>query len=97
MGTCSSIYIEFKKRSDKQWHLLDYVDSIPETVHELTPESKAWERLVPNPCYHKGKAELYAFFTEVALKDRWGDDWDDAPYEYRRDWHTCGGESLRVF
>ena len=23
MSTCSSIYIEFKKRSDKQWHLLD--------------------------------------------------------------------------
>ena len=23
MGTCSSIYIEFKKRSDQQWHLLD--------------------------------------------------------------------------
>lgn len=25
MGTCSSIYIEFKKRSDKQWHLLEAV------------------------------------------------------------------------
>lgn len=25
MGTCSSIYIEFKKRSDKQWHLLETV------------------------------------------------------------------------
>ena len=36
----------------------------------------------PNPSYHKGKAELYAFFTEVALADQWGDDWDDAPYEH---------------
>ena len=25
MGTCSSIYIEFRKRSDKQWHLLEAV------------------------------------------------------------------------
>ena len=25
MGTCSSIYIEFKKRSDKQWHLLEAI------------------------------------------------------------------------
>lgn len=25
MGICSSIYIEFKKRSDKQWHLLEAV------------------------------------------------------------------------
>ena len=61
---------------------LCYVNSISETVYELTPESKAWERTAPNPCYHKGKAELYAFFTEVALADQWGDDWDDAPYEY---------------
>ena len=36
----------------------------------------------PNPNYHKGKAELYAFFTEVPLVDQWGDDWDDAPYEH---------------
>ena len=25
MGTCSSIYIEFKKRGDQQWHLLEAV------------------------------------------------------------------------
>lgn len=25
MGTCSSVYIEFKKRSDKQWYLLEAV------------------------------------------------------------------------
>ena len=25
MSSCSSIYIEFKKRSDKQWHLLEAV------------------------------------------------------------------------
>ena len=61
---------------------LCYIDSISETVYEQTPESKAWERTAPNPSYHKGKAELYAFFTEVALADQWGDDWDDAPYEH---------------
>ena len=37
---------------------------------------------MPNPRYRRGKAELYAFFTQVALSDQWGDDWDDAPYEY---------------
>ena len=36
----------------------------------------------PNPSFHKGQAELYAFFTEVSLGEQWGDDWDDAPYEY---------------
>ena len=25
MGTCSSIYIEFKKRGDQQWHLLEAI------------------------------------------------------------------------
>ena len=98
---------------------LCYVDNIPETIYELTPESKVWKRSAeyraikkrleeevklglrnsiydwdsplirwihyydaPNPRYHKGKAELYAFFTEVSLADQWGDDWDDAPYEH---------------
>lgn len=98
---------------------LCYVDTIPETVFDLTPESKAWKKTpeyraikkrleeevkkglrnsiydwdsplmyrvqchdAPNPNYHKGKAELYAFFTEVPLVDQWGDDWDDAPYEH---------------
>ena len=37
---------------------------------------------MPNTRYRRGKAELYAFFTQVALSDQWGDDWDDAPYEY---------------
>lgn len=108
----------FGKEKYKDFRLC-YVDSIPETVYELTPESKAWERTseyralkkkleeeikqglrnsiydwgsplirrvhyqdYPNPRYHKGKAELYAFFTEVVLAAQWGDDWDDAPYEY---------------
>ena len=112
---------------------LCYVDSIPETVYEQTPESKAWERTAeyraikkrleaevkqglrnsiydwdsplirnthyydaPNPRYRKGKAELYAFFTEVALSDQWGDDWDDTPYEHNAgepyDYHYEGDE-----
>lgn len=98
---------------------LCFVDTIPETVFDLTPESKAWKRSAeyrtikrrledevkqglrnsiysmdspliyrlqsqdyPNPSFHKGQAELYAFFTEVSLWEQWGDDWDDAPYEY---------------
>ena len=122
------------KEKYKDFHLC-YVDSIPETVYDLTPESKAWERSAeyrvikkrleeevrlglrksiysmdspliyrlhsqdyPNPKYQKGKAELYAFFTEVPLADQWGDDWDDAPYEHNAgepyDDHYKGDERI---
>lgn len=30
-------------------------------------------------CYVGGS---FAYFTTQDLKDQWGDDWDDAPYEY---------------
>ena len=36
----------------------------------------------PNPEYIKGKQEYHAYFTPIELKDQWGDDWDDAPYEH---------------
>jgi hypothetical protein len=36
----------------------------------------------PNPDYVRGKQEFYAYFTPIELKDQWGDDWDDAPYEH---------------
>ena len=36
----------------------------------------------PNPEYIEGKQEYYAYFTSVPLNKQWGDDWDDAPYEY---------------
>ena len=36
----------------------------------------------PNPEYIEGKQEYYAYFTPVPLNKQWGDDWDDAPYEY---------------
>lgn len=36
----------------------------------------------PNPDYIEGVQEYYAYFTSLPLKDQWGDDWDDAPYEY---------------
>ena len=112
---------------------LCYIDSISETVYDLTPESKVWKRSAeykaikkrleeevkqgfrdsiysmhspliyrlqgqdyPNPKYHKGKAELYAYFTEVPLSNQWGDDWDDDPYEYNAeepyDDHYVGNE-----
>lgn len=28
------------------------------------------------------KIHYQAYFTPIDLKDQWGDDWDDAPYEY---------------
>lgn len=108
---------------------LCYVDDIPETLSELTEESKAWRKSadyretkkrlqdevkkglrtsiysydspliyrvhfhdVPNPRFHKGQAELYAYFTDIPLSEQWGDDWDDAPYE-----HNAGDPYDRIF
>ena len=36
----------------------------------------------PNPDYIPGKQEYYAYFTPIDIDKQWGDDWDDAPYEY---------------
>ena len=36
----------------------------------------------PNPEYIPGKQEYYAYFTPIPLDKQWGDDWNDAPYEY---------------
>ena len=37
---------------------------------------------LPNKEYMKGYAEYYAYFTPLELNVQWGDDWNDAPYEY---------------
>jgi hypothetical protein len=37
---------------------------------------------LPNPEYVKGEKEFYAYFTPKPLYEQWGDDWNDAPYEY---------------
>lgn len=116
---------EFKKYKGYQ---LCYVDSIPETYLDYTPESKALMETEEYKKYHearrayldgimkkqgsyssrdweeydwehdpgrKFKTDLqeyptediidgythYLYFTNN-LKEQWGDDWDDAPYEY---------------
>jgi len=51
----------------------------------------------PNPEYIEGKQEYYAYFTPISLDEQWGDDWDDAPYEYNAgtpydDYHDGNGE-----
>lgn len=40
---------------------------------------------LPNPEYITGEQELYAYFTPIELSKQWGDDWNDAPYEYNAD------------
>ena len=35
---------------------------------------------LPNPEYDKNNSTIYAFFTSISLKEQWGDDWDDYPY-----------------
>lgn len=37
---------------------------------------------LPNPDYISGEHEYYAYFTPIELDKQWGDDWNDAPYEY---------------
>ena len=37
---------------------------------------------VPNPEYKEGVSEYYAYFTPIPIKDQWGDDWNDSPYEH---------------
>lgn len=116
---------EFKKYKGYQ---LCYVDSIPETYFDYTPESKTlmeteeykkynearrayldeimkkygsyssrdWEYYdLEHDPYRKFKTELqdyptediingythYLYFTND-MEKQWGDDWDDAPYEY---------------
>lgn len=91
---------------------LCYLDDIPETIYDMTPESKEftkgwgnteWSKWnsdhidseghyildpkisygdYPNPDFIEGTQEKYAYFTSVDLKDQWGDDWDDCPYEH---------------
>lgn len=36
----------------------------------------------PNPEYDEDKYTYFAYFTPRSLKDQWGDDWNDAPYEH---------------
>ena len=36
----------------------------------------------PNPDYQESIHDYCAYFTSIDLKNQWGDEWDDAPYEY---------------
>jgi len=37
---------------------------------------------MPNPDFEPGVHDTRLYFTPIPLKDQWGDDWNDAPYEY---------------
>ena len=36
----------------------------------------------PNPDFELNEKEFMAYFTPISMDEQWGDDWDDAPYEY---------------
>ena len=117
--------IKGEERKRLKGYKLCYIDDIPETYYDYTPEAKAYretdewkeqnrlrdEKLrreghmssndpefgiftnpilsrgseckdYPNPLYIPGKQEFFAYFTPIGLDEQWGDDWDDAPYEY---------------
>lgn len=48
-----------------------------------TTDNPYWNRLtmeeLPNPEREHGR--FYAYFTPLDLKEQWGDDWNDAPYD----------------
>lgn len=121
------MYTTIKPEDAKKYGKLKlcYIDSIPKTYWDYTPEAKAYretdewkeqdrlrdEKLhrlgcmssddeefgyynnpvirrgaesqdYPNPEYIPGKQEYYAYFTPISFDKQWGDDWNDAPYEY---------------
>ena len=87
-----------KYKNELANYKLCYIDSIEETILEYDEVSKklinsknfTWENdgwrirnvEIPNPDFIPGKSTHYAYFTPIDLRDQWGDDWDDAPYEY---------------
>lgn len=75
---------EFKKEKDIKIKQQGYISSNDELY--IKYDSILRKALdmedVPNPEYIPGEQELYAYFTPASLKDQWGDDWNDAPYEH---------------
>ena len=114
-------------KHSRKWrnYKLCYIDEIPQTYFDYTPEAKAYRETAewkeenrrreekyqrehcmssndsefgfhvnailkrgaeckdyPNPQYIPGVQTLFAYFTPKPLDEQWGDDWDDAPYEY---------------
>ena len=66
---------------------LCYIDDVPRTYFDYTPDAKEYRQTeewkdYPNPDYIPGEQTLSAYFTPLTLEDQWGDDWDNAPYEY---------------
>ena len=64
------MYIDVKRENLLKYDKLKlcYIDSIDQTYRDYTPIEE--------------KQEYYAYFTPAELDKQWGDDWDDAPYEY---------------
>lgn len=121
------MYVDIKKENVGRYDCLKlcYIDSIPTTYTDYTPEAKRYRETdewkqenerrdaklkkegvlsyydpefgldnnrilhrgseiqdYPNPDYIEEKQVYYAYFTPAELDKQWGDDWDDAPYEY---------------
>ena len=53
---------------------------------------------MPNPIFERGKHDTLFYFTPIDLNVQWGDDWNDAPYEYNAerpyDTHYENGERI---
>ena len=71
-------YKTIKKRLEEEVKL-GFRDSIYSMDSPLIYRMRSQD--YPNPKYKKGKAELYAYFTEVPLSNQWGDDWDDGQFD----------------
>lgn len=62
MSTCSSIYIEFKKRSDKQWHLLEAV--VPLDYRDRSFNEKELDEIIWLKGFAAGIALVHEFLTD---------------------------------
>ena len=77
------MYTTIKKEDAVKYGKLKlcYIDEINQTYLEYNREANAYVD-ADNRDYVPGRQEYYAYFTPIPLDKQWGDDWDDAPYEY---------------
>lgn len=71
---------------------LCYVDYISEETYD-----ENYNR-ISNPDYDIKTSRFSAYFTPIDLADQWGDDWNDAPYEYNAEipYDDFGGQEYTI-
>lgn len=71
--------LERKEKERREYALKTYGSYSPDFNSEYWTKWKTQD--YPNPEYIPGQQTHYAYFTSKELKDQWGDDWNDRPYD----------------